>query len=154
MAHALIVEDDPDSARMMAALVSNEGYSAATATTLQDARHQMAQRSPDLILLDLQLPDGSGMSLLDEQELIGNSEVVLMTGHATLETSIQGLRYGVADYLIKPVSARQLQSILSRVSRPEGLRAELDSLTHDLKRSGRFGRLVGKSDAMTKVYEQ
>jgi response regulator of citrate/malate metabolism len=66
-----------------------------------------------------------------------------MTGHASLDTSIQGLRYGVADYLIKPVSARQLKSILSRVSRPDVLRAELDSLTQDLHRSGRFGRLVG-----------
>jgi DNA-binding NtrC family response regulator len=154
MAHALIVEDDIDSARMMAALVANEGFSTATAPTLQEARQQLANRSPDLILLDLQLPDGSGMTLLDEQELIGSSEVVLMTGHASLDTSIQGLRYGVADYLIKPVSARQLQSILSRVSRPDVLRAEFDSLTQDLQRSGRFGHLVGKSDAMKKVYEQ
>ncbi|MDF2464608.1 MAG: putative response regulator, NtrC [Ramlibacter sp.] len=154
MAHALIVEDDIDSARMMAALVANEGFSTATAPTLHEARQQLTQRSPDLILLDLQLPDGSGMTLLDEQELIGSSEVVLMTGHASLDTSIQGLRYGVADYLIKPVSARQLKSILSRVSRPDVLRAEFDSLTQDLQRSGRFGHLVGKSDAMKKVYEQ
>jgi len=154
MAHALIVEDDTDSARMMATLVANKGFSATTAPTLREARQQLALRSPDLLLLDLQLPDGSGMTLLDEQELIGGAEVVLMTGHATLDTSIQGLRYGVADYLIKPVSARQLHSILSRVSRADVLRAEFDSLTHDLKRSGRFGRLVGNSDAMTKVYEQ
>jgi DNA-binding NtrC family response regulator len=154
MPHALIVEDDTDSARMMAALVTNEGFSVATAPTLGEARQQLALRSPDLLLLDLQLPDGSGMTLLDERELLGGTEVVLMTGHATLDTSIQGLRYGVADYLIKPVSARQLQSILSRVSRPDVLRAEFDSLTQDLRRSGRFGRLVGNSDAMKLVYEQ
>jgi len=154
MAHALIVEDDIDSARMMAAMVTGEGFTAATAPTLREARQQLALRSPDLILLDLQLPDGSGMTLLDEQELIGSSEVVLMTGHASLDTSIQGLRYGVADYLIKPVSARQLKSVLSRVRRPDVLRAEFDSLTQDLQRSGRFGRLVGKSDSMQRVYEQ
>jgi two-component system, NtrC family, response regulator AtoC len=154
MAQVLIVEDDTDSARMMAALVAHEGFSTATAPTLRDARREMALHSPELLLLDLQLPDGSGMSLLDESELIGSSEVVLMTGHATLETSIQGLRYGVADYLIKPVSARQLQGVLSRVSRPEVLRAEFDSLASDLQRTGRFGRLVGKSDAMKRVYEQ
>ncbi len=136
MGHALIVEDDADSARMMAALVGAEGFSAATARSLHDARRQMAMQQPDLVLLDLRLPDGNGMSLLDEQELIGNSEVVLMTGHATLETSIQALRYGAADYLIKPVSARQLQSILSRVTRPSVLRAEVDSLNEDLQRSG------------------
>ena len=154
MGHALIVEDDADSAQMMAALVTTEGFSAATARSLHDARRQMALQQPDLVLLDLQLPDGSGMSLLDEQGLIGNSEVVLMTGHATLETSIQALRYGAADYLIKPVSARQLHSILSRVTRPSVLRAEVDSLNEDLQRTGRFGHLVGKSEPMRQVYEQ
>jgi two-component system response regulator AtoC len=154
MGHALIVEDDADSAKMMAALVGAQGFSAATARSLQDARKQMAMQQPDLVLLDLRLPDGNGMALLDDTELIGNSEVVLMTGHATLETSIQALRYGAADYLIKPVSAKQLQSILSRVTRPSVLRAEVDSLNEDMQRTGRFGHLVGKSEPMKRVYEQ
>jgi two-component system, NtrC family, response regulator AtoC len=154
MGHALIVEDDADSARMMAALVGAQGFSAATARSLRDARQQMALHQPDLVLLDLRLPDGNGMQLLDEQELIGNSEVVLMTGHASLETSIQALRYGAADYLIKPVSAKQLQGILSRVTKPSVLRAEVDGLIEHLQRSGRFGHLVGKSEPMNRVYEQ
>ena len=62
MGHALIVEDDADSAQMMAALVTTEGFSAATARSLHDARRQMALQQPDLVLLDLQLPDGNGMS--------------------------------------------------------------------------------------------
>jgi two-component system response regulator AtoC len=154
MGHALIVEDDPDSARMMAAMVTTEGYSAATAHSLRDARRQLALQPPDLVLLDLRLPDGSGMTLLDDHALLGNSEVVLMTGHASLETSIQALRYGAADYLIKPVSARQLQGILSRVMKPSVLQAEVDGLLDELMRSGRFGRMVGKSEPMQLVYEQ
>jgi two-component system, NtrC family, response regulator AtoC len=154
MGHALIVEDDADSARMMAALVASEGFTAATARTLQDARRQLALQQPDLVLLDLRLPDGSGMSLLDDQDLIGNSEVVFMTGHASLDTSIQALRYGAADYLIKPVSAKQLHSILSRVTRPSVLRAEVENLHEDLQATGRFGHLVGKSEPMRLVYEQ
>jgi two-component system response regulator AtoC len=154
MPQVLIVEDDTDSARMMATLVAQEGFAASTAPTLRDARREMALQAPDLVLLDLHLPDGSGMDLLGEQDLIGNSEVVLMTGHATLETSIQGLRFGVADYLIKPVSARQLQGVLSRVSRPQVLRAEFEDLSTDLWRTGRFGRLVGRSEPMKRVYEQ
>src|SRR6478736_1406201 len=125
MGHALIVEDDTDAARMMAQLVANEGFSAATAQSLREARRQMAMQQPDVVLLDLKLPDGNGMALLDETDLIGNSEVVLMTGHASLETSIQALRFGAADYLIKPVSARQLQSILSRVMKPSILKDEV-----------------------------
>jgi two-component system, NtrC family, response regulator AtoC len=154
MGHTLIVEDDADSARMMAALVTAEGFSAATARSLHDARRLMAMQPPDLVLLDLHLPDGDGMALLGEQDLLGNSEVVLMTGHASLETSIQALRYGAADYLVKPVSAKQLKGILSRVMRPSVLRAEVDTLNDELNRSGRFGQLVGKSAPMKRVYEQ
>jgi len=154
MGHALIVEDDLDSAKMMAALIGAQGFSAATARSLQDARRQMAMQQPDLVLLDLVLPDGNGMALLDEHELIGNSEVVLVTGHASLETSIQALRYGAADYLVKPVSAKQLQGILSRVIRPSELRAEADNLLGDLERTSRFGHLVGTSEPMKHVYEQ
>ncbi len=154
MGHALIVEDDADAARMMAQLVAGEGFSAATARSLQEARRQMALQQPDLVLLDLLLPDGNGMALLDDADLIGNTEVVLMTGHASLETSIQALRAGAADYLIKPVSARQLQGILSRVMKPSVLREEVRSLHDDLRRSGRFGLLVGTSAPMAQVYEQ
>jgi two-component system response regulator AtoC len=154
MAHALIVEDDADAARMMAKLVALEGFSAATAQSLREARRQMAMQQPDVVLLDLQLPDGNGMALLDDTDLMGNSEVVLMTGHATLETSIQALRYGAADYLVKPVSARQLQGILSRVMKPSVLQDEVRTLHDDLRRTGRFGHLVGTSQSMAQVYEQ
>ncbi len=154
MGHALIVEDDADSARMMAALVTAEGYTAATAQSLRDARRQLALQPPDLVLLDLRLPDGNGMALLDDRALIRNAEVVLMTGHASLETSIQALRYGAADYLIKPVSARQLQSILSRVMKPSVLQAEVEGLLDELHRSGRFGHMVGQSQPMKLIYEQ
>ncbi|WBY03251.1 sigma-54 dependent transcriptional regulator [Ramlibacter tataouinensis] len=154
MGHALIVEDDADAARMMAQLVAGEGFSAATARSLNEARRQMALQQPDVVLLDLRLPDGNGMALLDDRDLIGNCEVVLMTGHASLETSIQALRAGAADYLIKPVSARQLQSILSRVMKPSVLQDEVRSLHADLRRSGRFGLLVGTSAPMAQVYEQ
>ena len=128
MSHALIVEDEVDSAQMMAALVASENFTVATAHNLRDARRQIALQHPDLVLLDLQLPDGSGMSLFDDPELLAQSEVVLITGHASLETSIQALRLGAADYLIKPVNIKQLQGILSRVMRPSALKAELATL--------------------------
>jgi two-component system response regulator AtoC len=154
MAHALIVEDDVDSAQMMAALIATENFTVATAHSLRDARRQIALQQPDLVLLDLHLPDGSGMKLFDDAELVAQSEVVLITGHASLETSIQALRLGAADYLIKPVNQKQLQGILSRVMRPAALKAELASLTAQWQRSGHFGHLWGRSEAMQSIYQQ
>jgi len=154
VSHALIVEDEPDAAKMMAALIATEDFTVATANSLRDARRQIALQQPDIVLLDLQLPDGNGLELFEDQDLIAHSEVVLITGHASLETSIQALRMGAADYLIKPVNIKQLQGILSRVMRPSALRAELQSLTAEWEKSGHFGHLWGRSAPMQRIYEQ
>jgi two-component system, NtrC family, response regulator AtoC len=154
MSRVLIVEDDEDAGRMMAALVADAGFTVAQAHTLLEARRHIALDPPELVLLDLQLPDGSGLSLFDDPQSIANTQVVLITGHATLETSIEALRLGAADYLIKPVTPRQLQGILSRVVQPAALEAELQGLTDEWKRSGRFGHLWGRSAPMQRIYEQ
>lgn len=154
MSHALIVDDDGDSAEMMAALVATENFTVATANTLRDARRQIALQQPDIVLLDLQLPDGSGMELFTDPALLAQSEVVLITGHASLETSIQALRLGAADYLVKPVNIKQLQGILSRVTRPAVLKAEVETLYAEWERTGRFGEQWGNSEVMQRVYQQ
>ena len=115
MNHALIVDDDADSASMMAALVATESFTVATAHSLSEARRQAALQAPDVVLLDLKLPDGNGMELLTDPELAARSEIVLITGHASLESSIQALRLGAADYLVKPVNQKQLQGVLSKL---------------------------------------
>jgi DNA-binding NtrC family response regulator len=154
MTHALIVEDDADSAETMAALIAAQGFTVAVARTLRDARRQVVLQLPDLVLLDLQLPDGSGMELFQDEQLVANSEIVLITGHASLESSIQALRMGAADYLVKPVNIKQLQGILSRVMRPSALQAELASLTAEWETTGHFGHLWGRSPPMRRIYEQ
>jgi len=154
MTHALIVEDDADSAETMAALIAAQGFTVAVARTLRDARRQVVLQLPDLVLLDLQLPDGSGMDLFQDEQLVANAEIVLITGHASLESSIQALRMGAADYLVKPVNMKQLQGILSRVMRPSALQAELASLTAEWEASGHFGHLWGRSPPMRRIYEQ
>ncbi len=154
MNHALIVDDDLDSAKLMAGLIADQNFSVASAHSLREARRQLALHQPDLVLLDLKLPDGSGMELFEDPDLIANSMVVLVTGHASLETSIEALRLGAADYLVKPVAITQLEGILSRVMRPSELKAQVADLTAELERTGRFGELWGRSAAMQSVYEQ
>ncbi len=154
MPHALVVDDEADSAEMMAALIATEGFTVATAGSLRDARRQMALQEPDIVLLDLMLPDGNGMSLVEDAKGLPNTEVVLITGHASLETSIQALRLGAADYLVKPLNMKQLSGILSRVTKPSALKAEADDLQTGLEKEGHFGLLWGRSAPMRHVYEQ
>ena len=154
MTHALIVDDDVDAAAMLSELIALQGLTVATANSLRDARKQLALQTPDLVLLDLRLPDGSGMDLFSDPELVADSEVVLMTGHASLETSILALRLGAVDYLVKPVTLKHLQGVLSRVTKPAVLKAEVAGLTANLASTGNFGQLWGRSPCMLRVYEQ
>lgn len=154
MPHALIVEDDANLAESLAALVKGEGFTTAIAGTLREAREQLILHVPDLVLLDLVLPDGSGMTLFEDRDSYGNVEILLMTGHASLDTSIQALRLGAADYLIKPVDPKVLKGALSRTRPPSQVKAEIVTLRHASTQAGHFGRLWGRSAPMQKVYSQ
>ena len=154
MRHALVVDDDVDSAASLRALIAGEHFTVAVAHTLRDARRQIALQQPDILLLDLRLPDGNGMDLLADPEVVANSEVVLCTGHASIETSVQALRLGAADYLVKPINLKQLQGVLSRIMKPAVLKAEMAGLAAKLDQGGHFGHLWGKSAPMQRIYEQ
>ena len=154
MPHALIVDDNVDFATSLRELIAMSGFTVALAHTLLDAKRQIALQQPDLVLLDLQLPDGTGMDLFADAQLVADSEIVLITGHASLETSIQALRMGAADYIVKPINQKQLQGVLSRVTKPAALKAEVEDLTAGLAKDGHFGQLWGRAPAMQRVYEQ
>ena len=68
MGDALIVDDDADTAEMLAEMVASQGFTAATARTIRDARRQLAMTVPDVVFLDLMLPDGKGIELLVTRE--------------------------------------------------------------------------------------
>src|SRR5262245_36781863 len=103
MAHALIVEDDASSLEALAELVRQESFSVATASSLKEARARFAEQRPDVVLIDLVLPDGNGMTLLKEMDGQPSVDIVLVTGHASTDTAIEALRSGVSDYLTKPI---------------------------------------------------
>ena len=121
MTHASIDDDDVDSASTLKALIASERFTVAVVHNLRDARRQIALQQPELVLLDLRLPDGSGMELFADPTLLADSEVVLITGHASLETSIQALRLGAADYLVKPIDALLLGDALLHAAERLGI---------------------------------
>jgi two-component system, NtrC family, response regulator AtoC len=154
MSHALVVDDDPDSAETLALLIADEGFTVATAGTLRDARRQIALQEPDVVLADLVLPDGSGMELVSAAKLLPNTDVVLVTGHASFDSSVQALRNGAVDYIVKPVGLKHLQEVLMRVARPAPIKADLHDLQRALETEGHFGDLWGRSPSMRLIYEQ
>lgn len=147
MQHVLVVDDERDAAETMAVLISDAGFTVATAGTLRDARRQIALHKPDLVLMDLKLPDGSGLNLLEDESLREKTEVVFVTGHGDVETSVKALRLGAADYLLKPVGVQQLNDVLTRVSRAPARRG-------GRRKDKTPARLIGQSPGMLRVHEQ
>jgi two-component system, NtrC family, response regulator HydG len=153
MPHALVIEDDSNSLDALAELVGQEGFTVSTARTLEDAREEMEERIPDVLLVDLMLPDGSGLDLLRDIEATNSTDVVLVTGHASLDTAVEALRMGASDYLTKPLDIPRLKTVLANVARRRELRDEIDNLRGELRKLGRFGLLIGASPEMEKVYD-
>jgi DNA-binding NtrC family response regulator len=152
MPHALIVDDDLNFRLGIAEVVGREGFTTATAGSLAEARSMIGEKDPDVVLTDLQLPDGSGLDLLpDLQER--NAETILVTGHASVETAVDALRQGAADYLTKPVDFARVKTVLANVSRTRELKREIGTLRTELRKLGRFGPLIGSASAMQRVYD-
>ncbi|MGH0035421.1 MAG: sigma-54-dependent transcriptional regulator [Myxococcota bacterium] len=149
----LIVEDDPDFRASLVSLLEREGYRLHEAGTLAGAREALAEAAPDVVLLDLGLPDGSGLELLSDADLAGRCEFVVMTGDTSAESAIEALRQGALDYLPKPVDRARLQTILTNAARTRGLKHEVSSLRGELRDLGRFGPMVGRSKPMQQVYD-
>jgi two-component system, NtrC family, response regulator HydG len=151
--HALIVDDDVNFVLGLAEVVGREGFSTSTANSMQQARVEMSKRPADVILADLQLPDGSGLELLQDTATTGTAEIILITGHASIETAVEALRRGAADYLTKPVDLARVKMVLANLIRTHELREEIGTLRTELRKLGHFGPLVGASAPMQKVYD-
>jgi two-component system, NtrC family, response regulator HydG len=149
---ALIVDDDPEIVKVLTELVEREGFAVTCASALAQAREEIATTVPDIVLVDIHLPDGSGLELL---EGLGPSapEVVLITGQASVDTAVDALRRGAADYLTKPVDFPRLKMVLGNVARTLEMKQEIGALRTELRRMGRFGALIGASPPMQKVYD-
>lgn len=122
MPHVLIVDADAESTGALRALLADEPCTCAIVATLRQAVAQLALQQPDWILAAQDLPDGSGLELLDVLEGSDPPSLALMAGQPTAAQAIDAFRRGVIDYLIKPVDPRRLRELLG--SRKPRLRPE------------------------------
>lgn len=109
-AHILVVDDEPDIRELVGEILEDEGYVVSSAADGETARARFANEQPDLVLLDIWMPDIDGISLLkewSEGETL-NCPVVMMSGHGTLETAVEATRLGAHDFVQKPLSLAKL----------------------------------------------
>lgn len=125
-ARILVVDDEPDIRHLIQDILSDEGHSVRTAESIATARAALAAETPDLMLLDVWLPDGDGLHFLRERiEADGlPCPTVMISGHGTIESAVEAVRLGAYDFLEKPVSLAKLLLTVQRALETAQLRRE------------------------------
>jgi DNA-binding NtrC family response regulator len=123
-AQILVVDDEPDIRQLVQEILEDEDYAVQVAKDGESARLIYTQQKPDLVLLDIWMPDIDGISLLKEWSAAGKleSQVVIMSGHGTLETAVEATRLGAFDFVQKPLSLAKLLATVRKAleSMPQG----------------------------------
>jgi DNA-binding NtrC family response regulator len=155
MKRVLIVDDDRATSAGMADVVEEWGYEPEVADTVKAGWASITKLIPDVAIVDLKLPDGSGLDLLHRiKENYPDVSVVILTGHATVDSAVKALKVGAEDYVTKPVDLPRLQVILKSVEDKQMMKQEIIELRRQLQKMGALGHLVGKSPKMQRLFEE
>ena len=150
MARVLLVDDNKSFAQVTSELIEAHGYEVCRAETLAAARRALDTQSPDLMMVDLMLPDGNGLELLDHVGPGNRPEIVIITGNPSVETAVRAVKAPVMDYLVKPFGTAELKRCLDRIGQPaRGRRNGKGTPGPELH----LGYLVGDSPPMQKLYD-
>ncbi|TCO81463.1 DNA-binding NtrC family response regulator [Plasticicumulans lactativorans] len=152
-AHILVVDDEPDIRDLVKEILEDEGYEVSIAENGASAREARRARRPDLILLDIWMPDIDGISLLKEwAEADGlPCPVIMMSGHGTVETAVEATRLGAWDFIEKPLSMAKLLLTVERALEADKLARE----NQGLRRHARpVTEPVGRSEVIQRLRAQ
>jgi len=149
----LIVEDEALFARAVVRRLQKAGYECAHVEAVQDARDIVKQFTPDIVLLDMRLPDGNGLDLLPFF-VARNAMVIVMTAHGEINDAVNAIKQGAIDYLKKPID---LEELLLSVQKAESAAAQSNSLDYSRQRNAHATEgveLLGGSPAMQSIKSQ
>ncbi len=142
----LLVDDDEVFRRVMAGELRRLDYEVVAAGSGGEALREASAREPDVVLLDLRLPDMSGLEVLKAlRECAPGSEVVMLTGHGSIDTAIESIRLGAFDYVVKPCPLGELELRVHRAVERQALRRRASLLERGLTPPDPGGSLIGES---------
>ena len=149
----LVVDDEASICEFLTLLFHDEGYAVESAASVEDARQQLDERSYDLVLCDILMPDGSGLDLLREvKQGEAHTAVIMMTAYTTTKSAIEAMKLGAYDYISKPFDVEELKVVVQRALEKTELVDENVYLRRELEQKYAFGNIVGRSARMQAVF--
>lgn len=153
MPHILVVDDEPDIRHLLQEILEDEGFNVEVAENGETARQAYRQHQPNLILLDIWMPDVDGITLLKEWNEDGSLSmpVIMMSGHGTVETAVEATRLGAFDFIEKPLSlAKLLLTVEQALESEKTLREPIGQAPQGLI----INEPIGRSPVMQRLREQ
>src|SRR5262249_16600962 len=150
----LVVEDERAARQALSLLLTDEGYEVLTAADGATARSIALQQEPDLILLDIRLPDMDGLTVLEKLRAgYCDAAVIVMTAYATSSNAIKATQYGAFDYITKPINDEHLILLIRRALEYRTLEHEVSNLKTNTSGPRSIPAIVGHGPAMQDVYK-
>jgi len=150
----LIVDDEANARTALAELLRDEGYVVEIAADGFKALPKLEELRPDVVVTDLKMPGLTGLELMEKiRERDPECLVIVMTAFGAVESAVQAMRQGAADYLTKPVNVEELSLVLKREVERKRLRAEAGQLRERLSEKHRIDNIIGSSPAMQQVFD-
>ncbi len=150
----LIVEDEPSTRLGLTELVRTWGFTADSAGDGEEALQRITVFRPSIIISDLVMPRRDGLELLRAlQDDGGDYTVVILTAQGTVETAVEAMKEGAYDYLTKPIEPQRLKILLDKIVERQDTLREVKVLRKQLREHGTYGKMIGSSPQMRKVYQ-
>lgn len=154
MSSILVVDDEKSMRELLVIVLEKDGHQVATARNGEVAVKMIEESDFDVVLTDINMPRANGIDVLDAVKRIHSSTpVIMMTAFASAETAVETMKKGAYDYITKPFKIEDLQLIIKNAVEKKQLSAENTYLKTALKDKYEFANIIGKSEAMQKVFE-
>ena len=154
MVKTLVIDDEIGVCRSLEAFLTKEGHEVMTGQRGDIALSLITEKDFDIVITDLRLPDMSGLDILTYAKNRNSStQVIVITGFATIETAVEAIKKGAYDYLTKPLSHDKVRIITKRALEKIALTEEITHLRQELSQCFGFENLIGKSPKMQEVFK-
>lgn len=154
MGNILLVDDETKLLKIFKSLLAKHNYTVHTATNGQESRRKIAEKEVDIVILDLKLPDCTGLELLQEFiSLYPEKIFVMMTAYGNIENAVAAMKAGAFDYIVKPVKIQELLIILEKAFEWLHVKEENNQLKAKLRVNQMNEDMVGSSIGMKRIFE-
>ena len=149
----VVVDDEPGILDVVSRFARRTGFDVVTCSGGREAIALLKERSADLVMVDLRMPDVGGLDVLRAiRETDPHCQAVLMTGYAGVDTAVEAIKLGAMDYLSKPLDFKRLEQLLVSVREEIEKRASLQALESDIARRLEFCGMIGRGPAMQDLF--